>query len=73
MTSDKEKKKGGLFLSPDQSNEDSDDSEGSKVKVQEDVLVISLGVVTECPGMMLEQKVSGNIRCVTPPGYGAYT
>ena len=46
---------GGRGGGGDPSDDESDKPPLSQV---EDVLVISLGVVNECPGMMHEQKVS---------------
>lgn len=52
----KEKKK--LFLSPSSSEVAKDESEEAEGNViSDDVLVISLGIVNECPGMLSEQKV----------------
>jgi len=52
----KERKK--LFLSPEGHHVDGDEADGSNsVHVANEVLVISLGVSNDCPGMLSEQKV----------------
>lgn len=54
----REKKR--LMLSPDSAHDEIDDhGEGSLTQNSspEDVLVVSLGVVNECPGMLSEHRV----------------
>jgi len=58
----KERKK--LFLAPDGQHVDGDDVDGSNGSgahhIANEVLVISLGISNDCPGMLPEQKV-----CIT--------
>ena len=54
----KERKK--LFLSPEGQRVDGDEADnanGNSVQIANEVLVISLGMANDCPGMLPEQKV----------------
>ena len=57
-----------VFLTPDRAdrNEDSQSDQEGTEPDPEDVVVVSLGVVNQCPGMESEQKVSGH--CVVMSG-----
>ena len=59
----KERKK--LFLSPEGQHVDGDEvenSNGSSVHIANEVLIISLGLSSDCPGMLPEQKVTVHDR-----------
>ena len=52
------KTKQRLLLLPDGINGESEDTEGTQSQATpEDVLVVSLGIINDCPGMLSESKV----------------
>ena len=60
------KTKQRLLLLPDGINGESEDREGTQSQATpEDVLVVSLGIINDCPGMLSESKVSclGRFYC----------
>jgi len=63
----KERKK--LFLSPEGQHVDGDEIDNSNgssgVQVVNEVLAISLGMSSDCPGMLPEQKVCATVQTVT--------
>ena len=47
-----------LLLLPDGINGESEDGDGTtSPALPEDVLVVSLGIINDCPGMLSENKV----------------
>ena len=60
------KTKQRLLLLPEGINGESDEREGAQSQaLPEDVLVVSLGIINDCPGMLSESKVGflGSIYC----------